>query len=188
MGRPKLLLPWGTTTVLQHIIEQWRSMRAIELTVVLAAENHALSNALDNVGAQSLHRVFNPAPEQGMFSSVRCAAGWRGWNSNLTHIALLLGDQPHLPTRALQELLVFAAHHHECIVQPALRSRARHPVIFPRAIFAQLGESKLPTLKEFLVEHGNLVMLWPTAEPAFAFDLDTPADYERLRQQFPPPV
>jgi len=37
MGKPKLLLPWGKTSVIGHLIEQWRAVEASQIAVVLAA-------------------------------------------------------------------------------------------------------------------------------------------------------
>ena len=34
MGRPKLLLPWGDTTVIGHLIRQWRELGAAQIAVV----------------------------------------------------------------------------------------------------------------------------------------------------------
>ena len=32
MGRPKLLLPWGETSVLGHLIKQWQALGAVSYT------------------------------------------------------------------------------------------------------------------------------------------------------------
>ena len=34
MGRPKLLLPWGDTSIIGHLIEQWRALAAAQIAVV----------------------------------------------------------------------------------------------------------------------------------------------------------
>jgi len=41
MGRPKLLLPWGRTSVLGHLIDQWEGLGAKQIAVVCAADNSA---------------------------------------------------------------------------------------------------------------------------------------------------
>ncbi len=34
MGRPKLLLPWGATTIVGHLLEQWQTLGAAQIAVV----------------------------------------------------------------------------------------------------------------------------------------------------------
>src|ERR1035437_2980619 len=41
MGKPKLLLPWGGTSVLGHLIEEWRALHAKQIDVVCDAGNPA---------------------------------------------------------------------------------------------------------------------------------------------------
>ena len=41
MGRPKLLLPWGDTTVIGHLIANWQTVGARQITVVVA-DDHPL--------------------------------------------------------------------------------------------------------------------------------------------------
>jgi molybdenum cofactor cytidylyltransferase len=79
MGRPKLLLPWGGTTVLGHLIAQWRALQAGQITVVCAADGPVPAE-LDRLAFAAENRIVNPHPEQGMFSSIQCAARWPGWN------------------------------------------------------------------------------------------------------------
>ena len=42
MGRPKLLLPWGETSVLGHLLNQWRQVGAAQVAVVHAADNRLI--------------------------------------------------------------------------------------------------------------------------------------------------
>src|ERR1017187_2577463 len=95
MGRPKLLLPWGGTSVLGHLIEQWQALRAMQIGVVCAARDQAMQAEFDRLSFANDSRIYNPAPEHGMFSSIQCATQWPGWQAALTHWAIVLGDQPH---------------------------------------------------------------------------------------------
>src|SRR5689334_21433753 len=96
MGKPKMLLPWRKTTVLGHLIEVWGELAAQQIAVVYAKADGALEAELDRVAFPNANRIINPEATRGMFSSIQCAAQWRGWNVNITHWAIVLGDQPHL--------------------------------------------------------------------------------------------
>ena len=45
MGRPKLLLPWGETSVLGHLIKQWQALGARQIAVVCAPGDQAIGGA-----------------------------------------------------------------------------------------------------------------------------------------------
>src|SRR5437764_10462403 len=81
MGRPKLLLPWGATSALGHLIEQWRKLGAHQIAVVCAAGDTGMQAELDRLKFPIECRIFNEAPERGMFSSIQCAARWSGWQA-----------------------------------------------------------------------------------------------------------
>src|SRR5437868_3705961 len=76
MGQPKLLLPWGRTSVLGHLIEQWNRLGAEQLAVVSAADDAAIHAELERRGFPSKNRIYNPDPDRGMFSSIQSAANW----------------------------------------------------------------------------------------------------------------
>jgi molybdenum cofactor cytidylyltransferase len=183
MGRPKLLLPWGDTTILGHLLREWRGTGAAQVAVVQALEDEAMRRELDRLGHPPSDRIANPQPERGMFSSIQCAAAWPGWQPELTHQALVLGDQPHLRTATLRALVDFAATHPDRICQPqSPAGRPRHPVILPAPSFQSLPNAADETLKSFLQRHEPERVLCPLDDPGLDVDLDFPADYERAHR------
>jgi len=177
MGRPKLLLPWGKRSVIEHLVSQWAAAGAEQITVVCAADDHQLQRELGRVGVPDADRIFNPAPEAGMFSSIRCAALWTRWNPRVSHWVITLGDQPHLHAETLLGLVHFARAHSDRVCQPARAGHPRHPVLMPKAVFLQLGGSPAANLRQFL--SSCEVALWESSDPGLDLDLDRPEDYER---------
>src|SRR6266705_747393 len=59
MGQPKMLLPWGKTSVLGHLILQWRNAGAEQIAVVLAPENRRLQRELDRLSFPPENRISN---------------------------------------------------------------------------------------------------------------------------------
>ena len=178
MGRPKLLLPWNNTTVIGHLVETWRNLWPAQLAVVCPEESDALQTELDRIGVADEERIFNPHPEQGMFSSIQSAARWDGWREDITHFAVSLGDQPLVRPETLRGLIDFAdqAEPHS-VCQPSRAGSGRHPVILPAYLFFQLGDSPAPDLKHFL--SGRISERWETDDAGLDVDLDEPADYEK---------
>jgi molybdenum cofactor cytidylyltransferase len=178
MGRPKLLLPWDRTSVIGHLLRQWRNLGARQIAVVCRPDDDPLSRELDRLRFPKRNRIINPSPERGMFSSIVCAANWPNWEPPLTAWAIVLGDQPHLPTPKLRALLTFQRKHLESICQPSFGGHGQHPVLLPRRAWAELAKSKAATLKEFLAH--DRVIECPIDDARLTLDLDTPQDYIRL--------
>ena len=182
MGQPKLLLPWGQTTVLGHLAQQWNRLGAAQIAIVFAAGANPLIDELDRLGFPEANRIVNPAPENGMFSSIQCAARWTGWKTELTHWIITLGDQPHLRESTLQALLSFSARHPDRICQPLRATRPKHPVVLPRRFFEELKNTSEVDLKTFLANHTQELGGFESDDAGLDLDMDTPADYDRLRR------
>jgi molybdenum cofactor cytidylyltransferase len=182
MGRPKLLLPWGTTTVLGHLIQQWIQLGAHQIAVVTPPDSVELTNELDRLGVAGRDRIVNPDPGRGMFSSIRCAAAWSGWKPELTHWGIALGDQPHLRMETLERLIEFGAAHPDTICQPLRNGRPKHPVLLPKRVFLEINRSAASDLRQFLERHAPEPAGFESDDAGLDFDMDTPADYERARR------
>jgi molybdenum cofactor cytidylyltransferase len=184
MGEPKLLLPWGDTSIVGHLFAVWQSLGAEQIAVVCAPSPHPLHAELDRLAFPGSSRIINPSPESGMFSSIQCAARWPEWSRNLTHIVLLLGDQPQIRRPTLDALLKHAGTNPHSISQPALHGRPKHPVIFPASTFVLLAETTATTLRDFLENFGFTRSYLETTDQSLAADLDKPADYADALRRF----
>jgi molybdenum cofactor cytidylyltransferase len=184
MGRPKMLLPWGTTTVLGHLVTLWRQTGARQIAVVVAAGDDGIGHELDRMGFPREQRITNHDPARGMFSSIQAAARWNSWNATLAHWAIALGDQPHLAGQTLRRVSEFASQHPNEICQPSRNQRPRHPVFLPRHLFKSLAIAGHATLKEFLGAHRSEMQLTEVDDPGLDLDLDTPQDYEEAQRRF----
>jgi molybdenum cofactor cytidylyltransferase len=185
MGRPKLLLPWGNTSVLGHLITKWMPLAA-QVAVVCAPDDHALGAELDRLSFARSNRIVNPTPEEGMFSSIQAAARWDRWNGALTHWAISLGDQPHVRFESLAQLVLFASQHPEAISQPERNGRARHPVILPQSAWRGLASSSHEHLKQFLETTPLPRAFSGLDDPGLDLDLDHPRDYEEALIKYGP--
>jgi molybdenum cofactor cytidylyltransferase len=181
MGRPKLLLPWGDTTIIGHLLEQWRELGAAQIGIVLRPQDVPLAAELDRLGFPRADRIENPQPERGMFSSIQCAANRPGWKKEIATWAIMLGDQPHLRLATLRQLLEFHSASADTICQLEFDGHARHPVLLPRLALQELKTSQAETLKDFLKQTSVRCVRCPVDDPGLALDLDTPEDYQRAQ-------
>jgi molybdenum cofactor cytidylyltransferase len=183
MGRPKMLLPWGTTTVIGHLISQWQRVGAAKVGIV-HRDDPPLAAELDRLGVSADQRIQNPAPDGDMFSSIVCAARWNGWPKETTHWAVSLGDQPHLRDTTLRALIAFGFGfgHPNMVCQPEWSGRPKHPVILPRPAFLKLRDTTVTDLKQFLMDEP--VARIKLDDPGLGFDLDFPEDYARAQRLY----
>jgi CTP:molybdopterin cytidylyltransferase MocA len=186
MGEPKLLLPWGSTRIIGHLISVWRSVGATQLAVVCAPPPHPVHDELDRLGFPSSSRIINPTPGLGMFSSIQAAAGWANWEPNLSHFAVALGDQPQIPASLILPILKQAAQNPNAICQPSVQKRPKHPVIIPRETFLALATTTAPTLRDFLARTQTPRSFLEVDDETLNLDLDSPADYRLATDRFAP--
>lgn len=179
MGTPKLLLPWGDTTVLGHLVQTWRELQVRQIAVIVAMRDSPLDSELDRLGIPRERRVRNPDPACGMFGSIVCGASWSGWEPPVSHVALSLGDQPLVQKGTLLRLMEFSRENPASICQPTRKGRPRHPVIFPAREWSQLRESGVPTLRHFLESRTELRRFLECEDSGLDMDLDSPSDYGR---------
>jgi molybdenum cofactor cytidylyltransferase len=177
MGRPKLLLPWGDSSVIGHLVCRWRALGAAQIAVVCAVGDAALRAELDRLEFAAADRILNPDPSRGMFSSILCAVRWPGWRQEISHWVISLGDQPHVQERTLRALIAFGAAHPARICQPARAGKARHPVMLPARAFRRLSRWTDGTLRGFL--ELEAVALCDVDDAGLEIDLDEPRDYAR---------
>jgi molybdenum cofactor cytidylyltransferase len=180
MGQPKLLLPWGGGTILEHLIEQWLSVGASQVAVVVAADNSAVADVVHRGGRAIC--ITNPDPDRGMFSSVRCAAEWGDWKPTLTHWTISLGDQPHLRKTTLNELIEAVRTDPQAVWQPSYQARRRHPVVLTGSAFHALRRTGATDLKNFLESSSIPRKTVDVDDPGLEIDVDTPEDYARAKK------
>jgi molybdenum cofactor cytidylyltransferase len=182
MGQPKLLLPWNDTSVLGHLLNQWRTFRPQQIAVVIASGDKAIPRELERLHADDVFRLSNPHPDLGMFSSIKVGASWPGWSPAITHWVLSLGDQPQVRRQTFERLLVEGTRRPEWICQPARNGRPRHPVLVPLGHLRQLATAEEENLKQFLAARSQTRHVFESDDAGLDIDLDYPADLERAQE------
>jgi len=178
MGRNKLLLKVDGRPILDLLLTALDVSPVNEVFVVLG---HRLEELRAIVEAHGAEAVFNPDYEEGMTSSFK--AGLRQVSAEAAF--LVLGDQLGLEAELLETMAVTMELDPEAlIVSPVYQGRRGHPVLFRRALFAEilsLGEGE--TLRDLVLRHESAHRfvegsLW------CVLDLDTPQDFEKAKKLF----
>jgi len=189
MGRPKALLPIGTSgdTFLTRILTELRAGGAERIIVVLgghAAEIRESLLARRSVGEggkdPSLTVVDNPNFESGQLSSLLVgidAADTPGVDA----VMVTLVDLPLITAATVRAVL--DAHRQSPdapLIRPRRGQRHGHPVIFHRVLFDELrradpSKGAKPVVHAHAAEEVNVDV---DDDGAF-IDVDTPDDYEK---------
>jgi len=177
MGRPKLCLPWGRTTILGHNLAQWREAGAEKLLVVHGPGETPVTLELDRLGVPSAQRAATLAPERGMMGSVVTAARRALRDALLTHLVIALGDQPQLRAETLREILRACENAPGKIVRVVFQGKPGHPLALPANALAELSVTSSETLRDFLRLKEIPACDLTTRDSGVLLDVDTPADY-----------
>jgi CTP:molybdopterin cytidylyltransferase MocA len=180
MGEPKLLLPWrGGATLLDGTLAALRE-GGVKRQLVVVAAGGVLAGWTPPPGVE---RVVNPRPGEGMLSSVQ--AGWSrlAGDPGADPVVVCPADLPELQGATVAALLA-AQRQHGGLVVPTCGGRRGHPLLLPRR-----WAERIPTLdpgvglRQLLSLAAADLLLVATDDRGVVEDVDTPADYERLRRR-----
>jgi CTP:molybdopterin cytidylyltransferase MocA len=181
MGSPKAMLPDrdGTPFVVRGV----RTLREAGLTDVLvvtgATHDEVVTTLERHVPGTGV--VRNPAPRRGQLSSL--LAGLEAIERpDLEALLVTLVDVPFCAPSTVRAVLEAWRVSGRGIVRPALGVRHGHPVLFDRSLFAALRAAPLEEgAKHVIRANADHVENVPVEDEGCLVDVDTPADYARLR-------
>jgi molybdenum cofactor cytidylyltransferase len=173
MGKPKQLLPWRNTTLLEHAIKQLKASKIHKLFVVLGANFNLISSKINSEG---IHIIKNPNWQKGMGTSI--ASGISEIDSgDYDAVLIALGDQPFQDSFHYNSLIEKYLEKKN-IVATALEEKAIVPAVFPEQYFEQLKNLKGDAgARNILADNKRSSVLVPSNGKDI--DIDTPEDYER---------
>jgi molybdenum cofactor cytidylyltransferase len=186
MGRPKLALPLGDRTVLERVVAALREAGVEHVLVVVGPHVPQLAPLAARAGAHVL-QLAEQTPE--MRATVEAGLRWleeRFRPRPDDRWLLVPADHPTLDPLVVRTLLRRrAAAPDRSIVVPMHEGRRGHPTLIDWKHVA--GMRALPAgqgLNAYLRQHAAETLEVPVGSADILSDLDTPEDYERLRQPF----
>lgn len=180
MGTQKLLLPFGGSTVVGHIVDRLLESDVGEVRVVVGHQPHRIIQAL---GDRKVQVVRNPDYDEGMLSSVRC--GIRSPPPECRGILLALGDQPSIKTETVNQLLSAFAKTDKGILVPCRDGKRGHPLLFSTRFVPDILQHYDRTgLRGLLLRRPEEVELWNAPDDSALRDMDYPKDYKREIERY----
>jgi molybdenum cofactor cytidylyltransferase len=173
LGRPKQLLPYGSATLLDHVLDTARSCRFDQLLCVIGGGADAVR---DGVRLDGVEVVENPEFGEGCSSSIAAALGAVEARSEV--LVLMLGDQPGVTAATVAKLL--AGRGGAPIAACGYADGRGHPLAFSRELFGDLAELHGDkAVWKLLDRYADEVVDVPVAGP-IPRDVDTREDYEAV--------
>jgi len=174
LGRPKQLLPFGSATLLDHVLDVARVCPFDQLLCVVGGGADGVLQTVDFGGVQV---VENPAFGKGCSSSIAAALGAVDAHSEV--LVLMLGDQPGVGAATVEALL--SGRGDAPLAACSYADGRGHPLAFARSMFGELSEMHGDkAVWKLLDSHGAEVVDVPI-DGAIPRDVDTWEDYEALR-------
>jgi molybdenum cofactor cytidylyltransferase len=175
LGRPKQLLDVAGQPLVAHAVKQAIDLCDAGLVVVTGAAGDQVAAALAGF---SFVRVHNPDAAEGMGSSIR--HGVLASAADADGILLLVCDQPAVDQGHLMTLIDTWRQSPAQVVAARYADTSGVPAIFPASYRARLAALEGQSgARAILAEADNVIHV---DMPAAAFDVDTPADVERLER------
>jgi molybdenum cofactor cytidylyltransferase len=184
MGRPKLALPLGGCTVLQRVLAAVREGGVRETVVVLGPHVAELAPLAEAAGAYAL---LLPEETPDMRATVERGLRWleeRFCPAPEERWLLLPADHPTLDPDLVRRLLAARAAGRSLVI-PTFQGKRGHPAVIAWRHVA--GIRALPPgegLNRYFRQHEGETLEVPVESADVLCDLDTPEDYERLRQRW----
>jgi molybdenum cofactor cytidylyltransferase len=183
MGRAKQLLPLGETSVLARTLENVRSAGLDDIVLVLGASAEAIRRQLPQSLLQGVKIVVNHAYGQGMASSLR--EGLSAVDRQSDAALIILGDQPFLQPLTFHRIIDRYRGSRAQIVVPTYQGERGNPVLLDRSVFSEAMALEGDVgCRAIFANHLEGISKVEVEDMGVLLDLDDPADYERLKQQF----
>lgn len=180
MGSPKPLLVWDGGTLIEYQVRQLKEAGADHIVVILG---HLAEQVQDLLASLDVAVVINRRYKEGRASSVR--AGAQSLKEGTEAVLVLSVDQPR-PSSVVRQIVQTHKSAGSLITIPAYHGKRGHPTVFAGQLIGEMvkvTEENLG-LREIVTRHSNEVATVELDSPLVVEDLNTPEDYQRVRQMF----
>ena len=182
MGAPKLLLPWGQSTVIETVVQHVIVSRFRPVVIVTGANQASIEKKLapfsDRV--QVIHNEQYDRLE--MFFSIKL--GIRQVAGYCDAAMLFLGDQPHISPQTVADLIAIFNDQSASIVIPSYNMRRGHPILLHQRYFNEiLGMPDDASLKTFLANNEQEIQYLLIDDDSILEDMDSPEEYQQLKKK-----
>jgi nicotine blue oxidoreductase len=180
MGAPKAFLEMDGTSFLARAAAALREGGCDAVWVVTGpADDEAAARIASKAREMGAHVAVNPAPDSEQVDSLR--AGLRAIPGEADAAVVLPVDVPRVDADAVRRVVNAFRERGAPVLRAVHGGRHGHPVLFARALFAELLDGDLPDGARTVVHaHAAELEEVEVAAAGVLHDVDTPEDFRRL--------
>lgn len=178
MGQPKMLLPWGASTVLGQVISTFKAAGVEDIAVIVGGAREQVDEIVKRYGARS---IFNSDFKNGeMLPSLQ--RGIEAQSSQVQATLIGLGDQPQIQEGTVRLVCETYTSTQAKLVVPSYQMRRGHPWLVERSLWSELLTMQPPqSARDFLNRHAEEIQYVQVQTASILADLDTPEEYKKAR-------
>ena len=177
MGKQKLLLPLGQTTVLEQTVDTFLDSEVSEVVVVLGHHAEEIAKLLAN---RMVTIAVNSRYREGLSSSI--IAGLELINDKAQGVMLALADQPFVDSQTINLLVEAFGRYQKGITIPVYQGRRGHPIIFATKYREELLRLKGDIGgREIIERHSDDIWEVAVSCKGICIDIDTEDIYNLCR-------
>jgi molybdenum cofactor cytidylyltransferase len=178
MGRDKALLPFASSTFIEHLAATLDG----EVAPLIVVLGHHANEIEQKVHLPWAARVIrNPDYPLGQLSSLHAALRSIENSADVEGALVCLVDHPGVSKEVVQAMLQSFRDSPAAVVIPTWLGRRGHPVLFARSLFQELLAAPLSEGARAVVHHhGGEVRYLKVDEEGITWDIDRPEDYKAL--------
>lgn len=177
MGREKVLLPFGDSTILETVLGKLEEAGVRRIVVVLRPDQPEAAGAAARAGAEV---VVNPEPDEEMLVSIRL--GVERLSGSVDAFFVWPADHPAIEPATLRRLAAEAGR--GIAVIPVHRGRRGHPALVGAELVPEI--ERIPPdagLRRLWRDRADAVREIAVDDPGVLENLDSPAAYDRARRR-----
>lgn len=174
MGKPKMLLPWYGSTVIEKVV---LTLSNAEVSPIVVVTGGARADVEKAIQTYAVRPVFNPQYQNGeMLNSLQI--GLENLGPEVEAALIVLGDQPNIEEQVVRRIRDIYLAERSKIIVPSFQMRRGHPWIVARSLWPEIMALSLPqNLRDFLTHHQQYIRYINVDSASILLDLDTPEDY-----------
>ena len=194
MGRPKQLLPFGTSTIIETVIDNMVSSNFDDVRVVLGHCSQDIEKQIEYLGVQT---AFNSKYRDGMLSSAKAGiksicftntltnSSEKTNNTNRDAFSLMLVDQPFITTELINLTIDGYIESKKGITIPSYNFQRGHPVIFHNKYAKEIVtlDNESGGIRSLYKSYADDIHYVNVDTDHILKDIDFPDDYTKALQE-----
>ncbi len=175
MGKPKLLLPFGESTIIGTVVNNTIQSKADKTLVVLGSDEDKVIEKIDDLPVKI---TVNTNFREGMLSSIQW--GFESLPEKTRAVLVVLGDQPSISSSVINKIIDAYNQTEKGIVLPVYNKKRGHPVLIDMKYRDEVKQlSSDIGMHELIHNHAEDVLEVEVGTQRILNDIDTVEDYNK---------